>query len=155
MAAVREIDLGDAAERSRWDTFVREHADGTAFHLTAWGRAIAAGCGQRPHYLAAEDGGAIVGVLPLIHTRSLVFGQSLVSNAFAVYGGPVADSPGVHGALDAAAWALAGRLGIGALEYRNRRRLRPDWPAKLDQYATFRRPLSADSEANLKAIPRK
>ena len=155
MVQVRAIDLGDSAERSRWDGFVREHPDGTAFHLTAWGRAIEAGCGQRPHYLVAEAAGAITGALPLIHTRSPVFGQSLVSNAFAVYGGPLADDDGTHAALDEAAWALAQKLGLTALEYRNRRRMRPDWPAKLDQYATFRRPLSADSEANLKAIPRK
>jgi FemAB-related protein (PEP-CTERM system-associated) len=155
MVAVRAIDLGDAAERRRWDGFVREHPDGTPFHLTAWGRAIAAGCGQRPHYLAAERDGALVGVLPLIHTRSPLFGQSLVSNAFAVYGGPLAGDDATHAALDAAAWALAQSLGLAALEYRNRRRLRLDWPAKLDQYATFRRPLSADGEANLKAIPRK
>lgn len=155
MVAVRAIDLGDPAERSRWDGFVRDHPDGTPFHLTAWGRAIAAGCGQRPHYLAAEAGGALVGVLPLIHTRSPVFGQSLVSNAFAVYGGPLAGDDATHAALDDAAWALAQSLGLAALEYRNRRRLRPGWAAKLDQYATFRRPLSADGDANLKAIPRK
>ena len=149
---VRAIDLTSAADRDRFDAFVREAADGTAFHLTAWGRAVEAGMGHRPHYLVAEANGAIVGALPLIHQKTALFGNALISNAFAVYGGPL----GEGGAeLDEAAWSLARSLGARVLEYRDQRRLRPGWPAKTDTYATFRRPLSAESEANLKAIPRK
>lgn len=153
--AVRTIDLANAGDRARHDAFVREHPVASAFHLTAWGRAVAKGTGQQPHYLVAEHAGAVVGVLPLIHVRSPIFGQALISNAFAVYGGPVADSEAVHAALDEAAWRLAERLGVPALEYRDQARLRPAWPAKTDSYVTFRRPLAADTEANLKAIPRK
>jgi FemAB-related protein (PEP-CTERM system-associated) len=154
-ATVRALDLSSAADRDRYDAFVRERPDGTPFHLTAWGRAVEKGTRQRAHYLVAEHAGAVVGVLPLIHLKSPLFGQSLISNAFAVYGGPIADSAVAHGVLDAAAWSLAERLGVPALEYRNQARLRPGWPAKTDSYVTFRRPLSADGEANLKAIPRK
>lgn len=153
--AVRPVDLADAADRDRHDAFVRERPEGTAFHLSAWGRAIAKGTGQRPHFLVAERAGAVVGVLPLVHVRSPIFGQALISNGFAVYGGPLAEGEAVHAALDDAAWRLAERLGLRALEYRNQQRLRPDWPAKTDSYVTFRRPLAADGEANLKAIPRK
>lgn len=149
---VREIDLGSAKERERFDGFVNEAADGTAFHLTAWGRAVQAGTGQTPHYLVAESDGAIVGALPLIHQKSALFGNAFVSNAFAVYGGPLGEQ---GEALDEAAWALAARAGASSLEYRNQRRLRPDRPAKTESYATFRRALSSDPEANMKAIPRK
>lgn len=152
---VRTLDLASATDRERHDAFVREQPAGTAFHLSAWGRAIAKGTGQQPHLLVAEAAGAIVGVLPLIHVRSPIFGASLISNAFAVYGGPVATSDAAHAALDAAAWRLAEQIGIGAIEYRDQARLRPEWPAKADSYVTFRRALAADSEANLKAIPRK
>jgi FemAB-related protein (PEP-CTERM system-associated) len=155
VTVVRQIDLTSEAERTRWDDFVRAHRDGTAFHLTAWGRAVERGCGQRPVYLAAERAGALVAVLPLVHTRSPLFGQALISNAFAVYGGPLADDDAAHTALDEAAWAEARRCGIDALEYRNQRRMRPGWPAKTENYATFRRALGSDAEANMKAIPRK
>ena len=153
--AVRAIALSDVKDRERFDAFVREAAYGTAFHLTAWGRAIAAGVGQAPHYLVAEANGAIAGVLPLIHQKSALFGSSLVSNAFAVYGGPLAEDEAANRALDEAAWALAQKLGTPVLEYRDQHRLRPDWPGKTETYATFRRLLFADSEANMKAIPRK
>lgn len=155
MPIVSTLHLSDAAARERYDAYVREAPDATAFHLSAWGRAVRKGTGQTPHYLVAEANGAIVGILPLIHVKSPLFGQSLASNAFAVYGGPVADSAAAHEALDAAAWALAEKLGVSSVEYRNQRRLRPDWPAKTEAYATFRRALGADSDANLKAIPRK
>ena len=153
--AVRVADLADARDRALFDGFVREHPDGTAFHLSAWGRAVERGCGQNPQYLIAESGAAVIGVLPLIHVRSPLFGQALISNAFAVQGGPLADDAPTHEALDQAAWDIAERLGVPALEYRNRRPLRPGWPAKLESYATFRRLLGVDSESNMKAIPRK
>lgn len=152
---VRTADLEDARDRERFDAYVRAHPEATAFHLSAWGRAVAQGCGQRPYYLLAERGGKVAGVLPLTHVKSPVFGQSLISNAFAVRGGPLADDADTHAALDDAAWALAERLGIDALEYRSEQRVRPDWSAKAGVYATFRRALTADGEANLKAIPRK
>ena len=152
---VRVIDLEDATDRERADVFVRGHPESTVFHLSAWARSVAKGCGQRPCYMVAERGGAIVGVLPMIHVRSPIFGQSLIATAFAVRGGPLAFDDDTHDALDVAAWELATKLGIGALEYRSERRVRADWPAKLDSYASFRRPLSVDSDTNLKAIPRK
>jgi len=152
---VRALDLSSAADRDRHDAFVRAAPDGTPFHLSAWARAIAKGVGQRPHLLIAEQANSVVGVLPLTHVTSPVFGKSLVSNAFAVYGGPIADNEAAHAALDAAAWSLAERLAVPSLEYRNRTRLRPDWPVKADTYVTFRRELTPSSDANLKAIPRK
>jgi FemAB-related protein (PEP-CTERM system-associated) len=152
---VTALDLASAGDRDRHDGFVRDCPAATAFHLSAWGRAVAKGTGQTPHFLVAEQAGSIVGVLPLIHVRSPIFGRALISNAFAVYGGPVATSEAAHAALDAAAWRLAERLGVPALEYRDQARLRPAWPAKADSYVTFRRPLASDGEANLKAIPRK
>jgi FemAB-related protein (PEP-CTERM system-associated) len=152
---VRPLDLSSAADRDRYDSFVRAAPDGTPFHLTAWGRAIAKGVGQRPYYLVAESAGTVVGALPLTHVSSPIFGKSLISNGFAVYGGPIAESCAAHAALDAAAWSLAERLGVPALEYRHSARLRPEWAAKTDTYVTFRRPLGTDSDKNLKAIPRK
>jgi FemAB-related protein (PEP-CTERM system-associated) len=152
---VRLLDLSSAADRDRHDDYVRAAPEGTPFHLSAWGRAIAKGVGQKPHYLVAEQGGAIVGVLPLTYLRSPFFGKGLISNAFAVYGGPIAENDQAHAALDAAAWSLAERLKVPSIEYRNQSRLRPDWPAKTDTYVTFRRPLGKDGDANLKAIPRK
>ena len=84
---VRPLDLASERDRTMWDDFVAGHPDGTAFHRTAWGQAVADGCGQRPQYLVAERGTDAVGVLPLIHVRSPLFGQGLIASGFAVLGG--------------------------------------------------------------------
>lgn len=152
---VRVAELEDSSDRDRVDTFVRDHHGSTVFHRSAWGRAVTKGCGQKACYLLAERKGSVVGLLPLIFVQSPVFGRALISNAFAVRGGPLALDNDVHTALDAAAWEMATRLRVSALEYRSEDRMRPEWPAKLDNYVTFRRGLAADSETNMKAIPRK
>jgi len=44
----------------------------------------------RTHYLVAERGSEIVGVLPLAEVKSRLFGHALTSLPFCVYGGPAA-----------------------------------------------------------------
>jgi FemAB-related protein (PEP-CTERM system-associated) len=152
---VRSLELSDARQRSVWDRFIEAHPDGSAMHLTAWGRAIEQALGHVAIYLAAWRGEEIVGALPLILVRSPLFGVNLVSNAFSVYGGPVCDDQAANDALDVAAWKIAQDANAKSLEYRNQRLLRPDWPTKSDVYATFKRPISAVPDQNLLAIPRK
>ena len=155
MVQVDLIDVRSGRDAEGWNDYVRAHPSGTPFHLTHWAQAINDAYGYETPYLRARRGQEVVGVLPLTHVRSALFGKSLISNAFAVYGGPLADDAEAHAALDAEAWALAQKFGVPALEYRNQERLRPDWAAKAETYVTFRRPLAASEDDNLKAIPRK
>jgi FemAB-related protein (PEP-CTERM system-associated) len=144
-----------ADRAAAWDAFVAQRDDATFFHRAAWRDVIGDSFGHRTHYLYAERDGVISGVLPLVHIASRLFGNALISNAFCVYGGPVASDPASLAALDEAAVALRQRLGADALEYRQRDRRRPAWPCRDDLYATFRRTIAADPDANLKSIPRK
>jgi FemAB-related protein (PEP-CTERM system-associated) len=143
-----------------WDGFVAGHADATFFHLAAWQQVIERAFGHRTHYLLAERDGAVVGVLPLVHVRSLLFGQSLISVPFCVYGGPLAADAEALAALEVAARAVMGSAGVSVMEWRPLRPLPEDggldgWQTRGDLYVTFRKPISGDDEANLKAIPRK
>ncbi|MFO1190475.1 MAG: FemAB family XrtA/PEP-CTERM system-associated protein [Alphaproteobacteria bacterium] len=144
-----------AADRERWDAFVLACREATFFHRAGWQEAIEASFGHQTHYLYAERDGEICGVLPLIHVNSRLFGRSLVSTSFAVYGGPAAVDDEARAALDAKAIALAESLDVDHLEYRSRVPHRPDWAVKNDLYVTFRKAISADHDANMKAIPRK
>jgi FemAB-related protein (PEP-CTERM system-associated) len=143
------------ADAPRWDDFVRDSAGGTFFHLSAWKRVIERAFGHRTYYLIAERGGVVSGVLPLTHVRSALFGSALISNAFAVYGGPVAADQESCQALDAAAARLMDERGIATLEFRGFAGHRANWETKADLYATFRRAIHPSLEANLKAVPRK
>ncbi len=144
------------AERDRgaWNAFVLEHPEGTFFHLAEWQDVLHRAFGHRTHYLLAERGGMISGVLPLAEVKSLLFGHALVSTPFCVYGGIVAADAVSHAALTSAACELAQRLGVDHLEMRNRHRQHPEWPGK-DLYVTFRKEFTSDTEENLAAIPRK
>ena len=143
----------ESADRERWDSYVLAHPGGTFFHLSGWQSVIKETLGHDVHYLIAETDSRIVGVLPLARVRSFLFGDALISVPFLVYGGPVADSTAVTGQLVDEAERLAVQLGVDHLEFRNTTPV-TDWPSK-DTHVTFRRPIEADPEANLKAIPRK
>jgi FemAB-related protein (PEP-CTERM system-associated) len=150
--AVRGFRSGD---EQRWDAFVLAHPDGTFFHLSGWRRVIERAFGHRTYYLLAERGGILSGVLPLTHVKSTLFGSSLISNAFAVRGGPIATDPDSLQALESEAARLMERLEVPILELRDFSPTRADWPSRSDLYAIFRRPLDPSIEGNLKAIPRK
>jgi FemAB-related protein (PEP-CTERM system-associated) len=93
-------------------------------------------------------------VLPLAELKSLLFGHSLVSLPFCVYGGVAATTDRARGALDEAAVALAEKLGVGHLEYRSLAPRHPEW-VHSDLYVTFRKAIDPDVEKNMNAIPRK
>ncbi len=141
-------------DRDRWEAFVAACPEATFFHRFGWRRVVAEGLRHRTHFLLAERDGALEGVLPLAQVRSLLFGHSLVSLPCCVYGGVAATGPEAVRALTAAACRLAEDLAVDALEMRNLAPREPEWPRK-DLYVTFRKEITADPEANMKAIPRK
>ena len=144
----------DRASVAAWDGFVLGHSDATFFHRAGWQKILRDVFGHDTYYLIAERAERIVGVLPLGHVKSWLFGNTLSSLPFCVYGGVVADDVDAAAALEREAESIAARLGVSHLEYRNMRPRHPDWPTQ-DLYVTFRREIQADDEANLTAIPRK
>ncbi len=118
--AIRLRPLDDASADA-WDAFVAAMPNGSFFHRATWARVIETAFGHRCHYTLAEQDGAIVGVLPLTHVRTRLFGNTLVSTPFCVYGGPLAAEPEALDALEAHAEALRIRLGASAVELRERR----------------------------------
>jgi FemAB-related protein (PEP-CTERM system-associated) len=144
------------ADAPRWDAFVRVTPAATFFHLSAWRRIVGEVFAHETYFLYAERGGEILAVLPLAEVKSLLFGHALASTPFCVYGG-IAAADGAEeavAALEAEADALARRLGVTYLEYRNLRERHADWPRQ-DIYVTFRKEILPGIEANMLAIPRK
>jgi len=142
------------ADEGRWETFVDSCPNATFFHRIGWKQIIEQVFRHRTHYLLAERGGEVTGVLPLAQVRSRLFGHALVSLPFAVYGGVASRDADAVAALHLAAVDLARELGAEHLELRNLGRTEPDWPRQ-DLYVTFRKPILPDVEANMRAIPRK
>jgi FemAB-related protein (PEP-CTERM system-associated) len=149
--AVRAFRAEDAP---RWESYVERAPTATFFHRLGWREILEQEFGHRAHYLVAERDGDIVGVLPLAEVKSRLFGHSLVSLPFAVYGGPAADDADVAQRLIEASETLGRSLGVDHVELRNRVSLRADWSQK-DIYVTYRKEILPDVEANMLAIPRK
>ena len=140
----------------RWDAFVLSHPQGTFFHRIGWRTIFREVFRLDPRYLLAERGSEIVGILPLVLQRSLLFGTALLSLPFCVEGGPLVLDSEADVALTSAALALQSEAGAPYLEFRSRKaRPRDGWTSRKDLYATFCRSLSPDDKENLQAIPRK
>lgn len=149
---VRELDGRDTR---RWDDFVYALPEATFFHLSGWKRVIEKAFGHRTYFFYAQRGKDVVGVLPLAHVRSLLFGNSLVSLPFCVYGGVAAADEEAATLLEKRAAALARELKVDCLELRHRAPRHADWPRKEGLYVTFRKAIDPDPERNMLAIPRK
>jgi FemAB-related protein (PEP-CTERM system-associated) len=143
---------GDAAS---WDEFVFADRDATFFHRAGWRNIFDEIFRLRSYYLIAERDAQIVGVLPLVHQKTLLFGNALIAAPFCVEGGTLAIDAEARHALDQAATDLMTKTGASYIEFRSRKASRPGWQVKNDLYATFSRPISSDDNANLLAIPRK
>ena len=78
------------ADIARWEAFVEVAPGATFFHRAGWQAVIERAFGHRTHFLYAESDGRIEGILPLAEVNSRLFGHSLVSLPFCVYGGIVA-----------------------------------------------------------------
>lgn len=100
-----------------WNRFVEQHEQGSTFHRWEWRGVYTGVYGHESPYLMARDGDALVGVLPLVRVKSLVFGHYLVSLPFVSYGGPLGTA-----AAQRALTARAAELGKSAklVELRSR-----------------------------------
>jgi len=151
---LKRLSAGDAASAARWDAFVAACPGATFFHRAGWQRILRDVFHHDAYFLYTERAGAITGVLPLGHVKSLLFGSSLTGLPFAVYGGVAAlDEASAH-VLETEAQRLARGLKVDHLELRNLERRHADWPEQ-DLYVTFRKAILPEEEANMNAIPRK
>ena len=151
---IRRLEAHDIAGHAAWDSFVATCPTATFFHRAAWQNILVEIFRHETYFLFAEQDGRIEGVLPLAHVNSLLFGNSLISLPFAVYGGVAARTDVAAELLEAQAQRIAESLRVDHLELRHVSARHTDWPLQ-DLYVTFRREILPDEEANMLAIPRK
>lgn len=101
------------------DAFLEGRADAKICYTYKWSEAVTRAVGLRNFYLAAYDNNRVCGVLPLVHVKSKLFGNFMVSQAFCNYGGLLTDSAAVRDALFDYAVKLATHLDCESIEFRN------------------------------------
>lgn len=152
---VRHANLSDVNDVARLDAWVLTHESGLPFHRPKWLKAVEAGTGQGAHCLIAESGGEIAAILPFHLIHSPLFGRALVSSGFAVGGGILSKSPKATRKLATVICDLSERWSCPTVELRGGSLPGGVWIEKRDAHANFLKPLQADDEAELLAIPRK
>ena len=110
------------AESTEWNRYVNGRPDASHYHLYAWRGFFGEFFSKQTFYLAAYRNKRIVGVVPLVRQKSLLFGDFLVSLPFLNYGGILADSDAVGLAIMTKAVELAESLGVSHLELRESRK---------------------------------
>ena len=154
MISIKRLSAKGDVNTAAWDDFVQTCPTATFFHRAGWQSILQEVFRHDTYFLYAETDGHIEGVLPLAHVNSLLFGNSLVSLPFAVYGGVAASNEIAAQALEQEAQNIAKRLGVAHLELRHVTARHLDWPIQ-DLYVTFRKEIFPDEDANMLAIPRK
>ncbi len=112
------------ADCQRWNRYVSSSGAMTAYHRAEWRRVIERSFGHRTYYLLSEDQrGEVNGVLPLVHLKSVLFGNFLVSMPYVNYGGICADDAEIEADLFSEAVRIAERTGAEHIELRESRPL--------------------------------
>ncbi len=137
-----EVFAGPEAE---WDAFVRSDETASYTHLSGWWPIMREEFGHECVPLAAYDaGGALAGVLPLVHVRSRLFGRYLISMPFLNAGGPLG-SPEARNALAAAAEEEGRRRRVSLVELRSQDTA-PAWGRVSGRKITVHLPLPANED---------
>lgn len=135
-----EVSLGDCRVTVReapgedWDAFVIRAPDATIYHLRGWTELTREVFGHRTLFVESRDGsGSLVGVLPVVHQRSLLLGSFATSVAFFNYGGALAADPDVALQMMVRASEAAKKLGCRFIEFRDTQSRLGSWVARTDK----------------------
>ena len=126
----RPVTVSADVSAAEWDRFVEGHSDGTADHLWHWREIFEQVFGQRCEYLAARRDGTLVGVLPLVLFRSLLFGRFAVSVPYLNYGGLLTSDADAEASLLERAAGTAREFGASHLELRHQHRHSAELPCR-------------------------
>ena len=114
------IKIIDPLEISAWDAYVYAHPGASLYHLSGWKDIIEKTYHHKTYYLAAfnSSSSSTTGLLPLVHLKHFLFGNSLISIPFFDMGGILADNKETEAALLSEAIKLGQKLKCSSIELR-------------------------------------
>jgi FemAB-related protein (PEP-CTERM system-associated) len=137
-----------------WNDFVKSSSLSTFCHRAEWKSILESVYNLKTHYIYVEESGNILGILPLAEVKSFLFGHTLISTPFCVYGGICSESNEATELLTNETINIARQLNVDYIELRNLSQTQNNWQHK-DFYHTFKKEISADNDVNLNEVPRK
>lgn len=119
-----------------WDAFVSKSENGSVYHTMSWRSVVKEAFDKECFYLMARGiGGDVIGVLPVMRLKSLLFGDFLISLPYVNYGGPLSQDENVDNALISQVISIAREKRISHLELREVAARAPTWPCRTDKVA--------------------
>ncbi len=115
---------------SKWNDYIVSHPHATFYHRLEWKDVIEKSFGHKTHYLIAIDEGDIVGILPIVHLKSLMFGSIFSSMPYLNFGGICANNVEAEESLLAYAEKIVKRDNGYYLELRHLHKANIDLPSK-------------------------
>ena len=138
---------------NRWRAFLEKSGCSAMYCDPRWVKAISSSLCQTPYLFEARADGKLVGVLPLVYVRSLLFGRFLVSLPYVDWAGVVADDYEISRALVDCAIELADELDVRYLELRHLHEIdHPSLTQKLQSKTQMRLPLNASPDDAWKGL---
>ena len=148
-----------------WDAFVRARPAASIYQFSGWSALAREVFGHSAYFIEGRDStGSLVGVLPLVRQKSVLFGSFLTSVPFFNYGGALADTPQVTLGLMEHARSLAQTLGCRYLEFRDVQQQPGEWRVRTDKvtlvldlpgdFATLGKQLGAKLRSQVKRADR-
>jgi serine/alanine adding enzyme len=112
-----QVELFQGSGRQAWDDYVLQHDQGTLYHLSGWQQVISLAYKRPTYYWWCRNSvKEVMGVLPTVHLKHPLFGNSLVSMPYLDGGGILADTSPVCRQLQEAATELAYIKSISQIE---------------------------------------
>jgi len=120
-------------EYEKWNNYVYSNPNAPIYYKHEWNELIKNIFGHTGIYLYAEGkNNNILGILPLIHLKSRLFGSYLVSMPYFNHGGAIADHPDIEKALMTKADSYLKKLNCTHIEYRDDI-IREGYPVKTEK----------------------
>ncbi len=116
-----KVKIFQESDADEWDRYINSKIDGNLYLVSSWKKIIEETYNHKAYYLCAVDTGSekIVGILPLVHLKHFIFGNSLISIPYFDMGGVLADSDDIEIQLIAEAVKIGKTLKVDSIELRH------------------------------------
>jgi len=128
------VSIAKDEDQGDWNALVESSNRTEIYHYYEWKNLFESVFGHDCYYLLARDDmSQALGLLPLVHLKSRLFGNFLVSTPCFNYCGILSEQTAAHDALLARASALADDIGASHVELRHRADVSLDLPCRKDK----------------------
>lgn len=149
------IKIADKRERIHIDRYIGQDNSSNPYHDYRWGNVIEKCFGHKYYALVSKnDNETINGILPLVHMKSISFGNFIVSMPFFNYGGVCADDDTTRDLLIDESVRIAKGLRADHIEFRQENTIHHEFPVKTSK-VSMRLDLPGSADVLWKSFPSK